>query len=626
MSTSIELKEIKFGLVISFLIPLILFWLVWIVRIPNSLTFHFNTYSFGLFVITLPLYYLSLRLQNNIGVLVGFGLTMLLFALALSYKWTSGFSDSFIIGGLLPYKDAKNYYLGANLILNGLPLEKAGQAIERPLFPGFLSSLLVLTGQNLKIALAIIVQFAGLSLYLSARQISHSIGSLAASFYITFMYFYIQPLIGYTLSELLGFMLGCFAFCLIWHASYRFKWFDLILGLITLLVAVSARAGAFIIFPMLALWVGWIFRREKRLSMKTAAYTFIVILVGYFLVNTIYARLLDIPSGSNFGNFSYALYGQIRGGTGWHSAIEELGTREPAIVYRAALQFFLAHPASLLIGFARSYRDFFLPGNGSIFVFEVNGWRDWANLIMWVGMMLFLMWGLIRLLKDIRSNIASLFLAGFMGVILSIPFLPPIDGGARFYASTMPFFFVVPAVGFGQFTDWIERNATSKIDWDGELIVSRSASIILIVLTLIIPIGIHSLGQKPTYTAPSCPSQQVPFTIQVHQGSYIDLLKDGTTRCGVAPEICLSDFEKNNTEKTIDDYYQELLLLTKNSDTNVRIIPAVDFVHDRFHYFYVSHSRIPGDSTVRLMTGCAIKIETKNQSIYEIESITVHEQ
>src|SRR5687768_917116 len=100
MSTSIEVKQIKLSTVISLLVPLLLFWVVLTFRIPYSITLYFHTYSFGLFVIILPLYYLSLRLQDNLGVLAFFGLTMLLFALALSYKWTSGFSDNFVIGGL----------------------------------------------------------------------------------------------------------------------------------------------------------------------------------------------------------------------------------------------------------------------------------------------------------------------------------------------------------------------------------------------------------------------------------------------------------------------------------------------------------------------------------------------
>jgi hypothetical protein len=550
---------------------------------------------------------------------------MLLFALTLSYKWTSGFSDNFIIGGLLPYKDAKNYYLGADLILHGLPMEKAGQATERPLFPGFLSSLLMLTGQNLKIALAVIVQLAGIGLYLSARPIRQLLGALSASLYFTFMYFYIQPLIGYTLSELLGFTLGCFAFVLIWQASHSLKGFDLTIGLITLLVAVSARAGAFFIFPMLSIWAGWIFRREKHFSIRAAGYAILVVLAGYFLVNTVHTQLLGIPPGSAFGNFSYALYGQVRGGTGWHSAIEELGTRNPSSVYRAALQFFLEHPLSLFIGFAKSYRDFFLPGSQSIFAFRVDGWQDWANLALWVGTMALLLRGLIRLVKDIHLNLASLLVAGFAGVVLSIPFLPPIDGGARFHASTMPFFFMIPAMGVSQLARWMEQNFTSKEYLYGDSMILHSVSITLVALTLIVPVGIYSFSHKPAYAVPSCLSQQEPFVMEVHQGSYIDLVRDGRTQCGFVPEVCFSDFEKNNTEKKVDDFYQELLLLTRNDDTNVRIIPAIDLIHEEFHYFYVPQG-LKDSSSLDVVSGCGTEIKTKNQSIFRVESIPANEE
>lgn len=621
MNTTFELKNIRFQGVISVLIPLLLFWTVLAVGIPYSITSRFNAYAVGLFVLILLLYYVSFRLPGNAGMLTGLGLTMVLFALALSYKWTSGFSDNFLIGGLLPYKDAKNYYLGADLVLQGLPLERAGQATERPLFPGLLSSVLLITGHSLKITLAIIVQLAGIALYLSARQIRGVLGALSASLYITCMYFYIQPLTGYTLSEVPGFMLGCLAFLLIWHASSTMRWFDLTLGFVTLLVAVSMRAGAFLIFPMLVLWTGWIFRRENRFSMRAAAGAFFVILAGYYLVNSMYARLLGIPPGAAFGNFSYALYGQVRGGTGWHSAIEELGTRDPSAVYRAALQFFLEHPASLFIGFAKSYRDFFLLGERSIFPFGGYGWDNGLNVVLWAGILILLVWGLVRLIKDVRSNVAALLLAGFLGLLLSIPFLPPIDGGARFYASTMPFFFIIPAVGLSRLTRGLERKVTARDDLHAETIVSRSASIVLLFLTLVVPVVISALGRKSAYTVPSCPSGQKPFVIQADQGSYIDLVKDGTSPCGLAPEVCLNDFEANNIEKSIDDYYQHLLLFTRNREGNVRIIPALDLVQEKFHYFYFSPSDLSSSLPFGQLAGCATEVETKNQSIYQVETV-----
>ena len=114
--------------------------------------------------------------------------------------------------------------------------------------------------------------------------------------------------------------------------------------------------------------------------------------------------------------------------------------------------------------------------------------------------------------------------------------------------------------------------------------------------------------------------------MEVHQGSYIDLIRDGTDQCGLAPEVCLNDFEKNNTEKKLDDYYQKLLLLTQNSDMNARIIPALDLVNDEFHYFYISYSRIKGSSSLNIVSGCATEIKTKNQSIYQVESILTNEE
>ncbi len=614
-------KKVNLRDVVLFSLPLLLFWVILLIKTPYSFSNYLSTYTSSSFLIVLALYYLCYRLPDRYSVFAGLCLSMILFAVALSYKWTSGYSDNMIIGGLLPYKDAKNYYTGANLILNGLPMVNAGQATERPLFPGFLSSLLLLTGQNLKIVTAMITQLAAIGLYLSARQIRNSLGILPASLYLTLMYFYIQPLIGYTLSELLGFILGCFAFCLLWVASYNLKWSDLILGLLTLLMAVSARAGAFFIFPALIVWIGWVFRGEKRFSMKAATYAFGITFVGFFLPNRIYAQLLGIPPGLAFGNFSYALYGQVRGGTGWHSAIEELGTRNSAAVYQAALQYFLKHPIGLVIGVAKSFRDFFLLGDGSIFPFKFYGWQNWFDVVMWAGTMILLIWGLVRIFKNIRTSNSSLIIAGIAGVLLSIPFLPPIDGGARFYASTMPFFFILPAIGIEWFSRKSNQNSISKDELQKEMLIPRFGSATLIVCTLIVPVAIFAFGQKQVYTTPSCPTQQIPFAIETHSGSYIDLIKGGNAQCGFVPEVCLSDFEKNNSEKLTDDYYQVLISLANTVDANVRIIPANDLIQEKFHYFFISEEKFPIDSSSNLMSGCAIEFKTQNQSIYYVESV-----
>ena len=234
-------------------------------------------------------------LRGSYKVLAGFALTMLLFGLALSYKWTSGYSDNGVIGGLLPYKDAKNYYLGANLILNSSPLVNAVNATWRPLFPGFISTLLLLTGQNLKIVVALLVGLTGCACYLTIRQIHDALGAAAASIYGALLFFYVQPFIGFTVSEMAGILFGCFAFLLLWKTAANLNLFDLVLGLATLMAAVSARAGAFFIFPFLVLWAGWAFRKTKRFSFQVAGIAALTVLGSYLLVNTVYPRLIGIP-------------------------------------------------------------------------------------------------------------------------------------------------------------------------------------------------------------------------------------------------------------------------------------------------------------------------------------------
>jgi hypothetical protein len=368
---------------------------------------------------------------------------------------------------------------------------------------------------------------------------------------------------------------------------------------------------------MLVLWIGWIFRGEKRFSFRMAAYAAVVILIVFVLINSVYARLLGIPPGSAFGNFSYALYGQVRGGTGWHSAIEDLGARNPNVVYRAAFDFFQKHPLSLFIGFAKAYRDFFLPGSQSIFSFY--GWRGFS-LLLWLITWILLVIGVIRLLRDVRSNVSSLLLAGFLGIFFSIPFLPPVDGGGRFYAGTIPFFFALPAVGLSAL---IKSNR--DVDPNKTVIVSSVASscssIFLLVLILLIPPLIYSMSSKPVYDVPVCPQGQDAFAFQTVRGSYVNLIKEGSA-CGMLPNVCLADFDRNNAERGVDPFYDVLLRLVSAEHSGARIIPGLDLVTNKFHYYYVSLDKLPENGQPRFMTGCSMEVEAKNQSVYQVESIS----
>jgi len=282
---------------------------------------------------------------------------------------------------------------------------------------------------------------------------------------------------------------------------------------------------------------------------------------------------------------------------------------------------FLAHPMNFFVAALKSYRDFFLPDETSIYSFGSNTPWSFIALVLWAGVTVLLIWGVVRLLRNIRFNEPSLLLAGFIGIVLSIPFLPPIDGGPRFYASSMPFFFALPAVALSQFPH--NSSQTPGLDKPprNELLLCSLTAVMLLGLTVIMPVVTYYLSSPPTLGKVACPVGQAAFAIKPTPDSYIDLKPDGTTQCGFAPAVCLSDFNQNGSQKSIDDFYQVLFSLAQSGSSGIRIIPSINLLDAKFHYFVNDPTHNLLLPAKQVLSGCATEIRTNNQSIYQIESL-----
>ena len=140
------------------------------------------------------------------------------------------------------------------------------------MFPGFLASLLFIFQQNLQLSIAVLAVLVGICFYISAHGVNRNIGPFAAAVYMSLLYFYIQPLIGTAYTETLGLAFGSLGFVLLWRTAKEKRIPDLIFGLVSLTIGISARAGAFFVLPFLILWAGWVFRGAKRFSLNTRHY------------------------------------------------------------------------------------------------------------------------------------------------------------------------------------------------------------------------------------------------------------------------------------------------------------------------------------------------------------------
>jgi hypothetical protein len=599
------------------IIPVFLFILILSIRIPYSISGFFASYSPTFFLILLVLYFFSFRLSGKFSWLAGASLTMLAFGLTLSYLWNSGFSSDKIIGGLLPYRDGFDYYNGARSISIGILIPNFAEgAAWRPLYPGFLASLLLFVKQNLQFALAILVGLAGICYYLSAHYFRNLLGSPAAAVYMTLLYFYIQPLVGTAYTEILGLAFGCLGFILLLNAAITQKKIDLVLGLFILMIAVSVRAGTFFIFPALVVWAGWAFRGQNTFSWKYAAIALTTVIFTYLVANTAFNRLMVEPGGFPFGNFAFTIYGQVVGGAGYNYAFQELGVRNPALILRAAWRFFLDHPLSFFIGSAKAYRDFFLPQLG-VFGFHSIISLSWKDITLWLVATYLTLTGLLRLIKRRALPETSLLITGFAGILLSIPFLPPIDGGVRIYASTIPFVYILPAYAIAGFFSDANRQEKKPL-----IKPVRAISGILSILTVMVPVMIMKLAHQPTVAVPSCDLEQVPFSVEVIEGSFIDLVPDHTTSCGGVPQVCISDFRHSMGTNDPSDMEVYNFLISQAEVESIRVFPADDMISGK-HLLFVGTSRELNFQENTQVTGCATEIFIERRPrIYKIETLT----
>ena len=177
-------------------------------------------FNFAVLLLFLFLY-LSFRLQGWVGRALSLTVTLALFALGLAGLWAIGQTQSTVLSGIVPLYDAADYYTDALRLLAGQDLSDFSG--RRPLFAGFLSVLLWLTGQNLMAALGLLALITAVACYIAAREIQATHGPEVAVFVLIILFLFYRHHSGTVMSENLGVPLGVLGFALMWRVPHKRK-------------------------------------------------------------------------------------------------------------------------------------------------------------------------------------------------------------------------------------------------------------------------------------------------------------------------------------------------------------------------------------------------------------------
>jgi hypothetical protein len=509
--------------------------------------------GFGLVIpITALLLYFVFRIPNRIGDLIGMAATLSLFAMPLAGLWASGQSQPTILSGMIPLFDAGSYYTDALRLMNGGAFSIF--SARRPLFASLLAVLLSITGRNLMASLAIITAITALACYFTAREIQRTHGAEIAVFILMVLFLFNRAHSGISMSESLGLTLGTLGFGLLWRGASTKSLFYIWAGFFTTTLALNARAGAFFMLPILILWAGWLLRENKFIPWKVLFISASAVVLG-FALNLTLTRLVAVPSGVPFANFSYTLYGLASGGKSWYYVFqthpELIQIQEPEQskqIYQMAFELIRANPMQTVQGALFNWKMLFSDSWYNIYAYM--GGENWTLTVItrW-GMYALCIVGVFAWSRDRSDPIQNLIMASALGVLISVPFLPPTDAyRMRPYAASIIVFAALPAMGLTFITSQIKTKFFSQAD--NSIIFPPNSMLaygfILISVMLIVPVLIKSTAKpQPTQTT-VCASDLTAIVVRFDEGTYINLKKQNDPFLDWMPNFHTGTFRENS--------------------------------------------------------------------------------
>lgn len=495
-------------------------------------------YEFGLerIIFLLIVFAFLIRVKDSWGKWLTFTFTLLLFSLSLIYKWQT--ADNFsTIGGLFPVRDAYDYYQGAQTLIYGMEL--SGSSTFRPIFTAFLATVMWSTNGNLQAVLIILAGLNALAVFCTTVEINKALrNGFFAAIYLVFSYIYFRRFSGTLLTENLGFLMGNLALFFLLRGAVAQRLNYNLFGLFLLTVGLNARAGAFLVLPVIVLWTAITFRKDYGFW-RTIFIGVCIVFIG-MVGNWLLAKAINSPTSAMFSNYSYTLYGLAAGNKGWEQVLVDHPGTSANKIYALAFDKIKNEPLLFAQGIAGAYSDYFVASKGAFsFLLLKRDRNDILNTVLWLLSLL----GLITAIMKRRQKQYSLSLAFFAGIMLSVGLVPPIDSTMmRAYATTIPMSLYVVATGGGLLSKMLFQKQPSGFKEDKssvQLPALLSAGVLL--ASFIIPILLKQIGSPPSINSTkTCESDKVLTAFVIAGGSSIVI--DGETKYSYIPAVEYSRF------------------------------------------------------------------------------------
>ncbi len=450
---------------------------------------------------------------------------VIIFAVYLQGEWLIHRTGFFQLYGIQPWVDATEYYANTQRLLMGFASQ--GTTNARPLFSAFFSILLWISRLDMVEALTMMVFMVAVAYYLFGESLRVYLGPITAALTTGMTFMFYRNYLGAITSESLGLILGMGGWvALFWGASHK-SLLRFCIGLFLVTFALIARAGPFVVLPAIVLAGIYLFRK-RQIFLKYILATIASIIAG-FGINSLLLNIYSAGKSVAFTSYIYSLYGMAAGGKTWgyiKTAHPDVffGMVEPARTQKIidlTWELIKSNPWDLIRSMLSQYYFFVAKLNTSVFSY-LFARIDWYNTAILIVLYTLSIISIIILIKNHRSSTSIVLLAVLVGVLLSVPLVPPQDeSDMRPYAVVVPMLNIIPAISL----EWL----FSRLKWftkseslpvaetlSGAKPLASSTipalfSGITLVALLIIPIFLHKYPPSKTSATMSCSDGLSPF-------------------------------------------------------------------------------------------------------------------